>query len=85
MHTTSFITPFGVYWWRVLPMGIKTAHQVYQRMVDWGVHSCKCSRPYIDDILTGKGKGIIGRHGQIKSAQGFLRIVKSEDPGDRNY
>ena len=83
MHITSFITPFGVYMWRVLPMGIKVAPQVYQRMVDWVVRKCKCSRPYIDDILTGTGKGIIGRHGQIKSAQDFLRIVKSEDPGDR--
>ena len=43
--------------WRVLPMGIKVAPQVYQRMVDWVVRKCKCSRPYIDDILTGTGKG----------------------------
>ena len=83
MHITSFITSFGVYMWQVLPMDIKVAPQVYQRMVNWVVRKCKCSRPYIDDILTETGKGIIGRHGKIKSAQDFLHIVKSEDPGDR--
>ena len=83
MHTASFIRPFGVYMWRVLPMGIKVAPRAYQCMVGCVVRKFKCSRPYIDDILTGTGKGIIGRHGQIKSAPGFLRIVKSEDPGDR--
>ena len=83
MHLTSVITPFGAYMWLVLPMGIKMAPQVYQRMVDWVVRKCECNRPYIDDILTGAGKGIIGRHGRIKSAQDFLRIANSENPGDR--
>ena len=82
MHIFSFITPFGVYMWQVLPMGIKVAPQVYQRMADLVVRKGKCSRPYFDDILTGTGKGILGRHGKIKSAHVFLHIVKFKDPGD---
>ena len=28
---TAFITPFGVYEWKVLPMGVKVGPQVFQR------------------------------------------------------
>ena len=29
----AFVTPWGLYQWTVLPMGLKTALQAYQRMV----------------------------------------------------
>ena len=32
-HLTAFITPFGVYEWRALPMGIRVGPQVLQRLV----------------------------------------------------
>ena len=60
MHVTSFITPFVVYMWRVPLMGVKVAPQMYQCMVDWVVRKSKCSRPYIDDRITGTRNGITG-------------------------
>ena len=52
---TAFITPFGVYEWKVLPMGVKVGPQVLQRLVAWVVRNCRTSGPYIDDVLTGTG------------------------------
>ena len=52
---TAFITPFGVYEWKVLPMGVKVGPQVFQRLVAWVVRNCPTSGPYIDDVLTGTG------------------------------
>ena len=36
---TAFITPFGVYEWKVLPMGVKVGPQVFQRLVAWVVRN----------------------------------------------
>ena len=50
---TAFVTPWGLYQWTVLPLGLKTAPQAYQRMV------CRVlqvfsdvygTKPYIDDL-----------------------------------
>ena len=30
---TAFVTPWGLYQWTILPMGLKTAPQAYRRMV----------------------------------------------------
>ena len=54
---TAFITPFGVFQWTVLPMGVKVGPQVFQRMVAHVVRGCcPASSPYMDDVLTGTGK-----------------------------
>lgn len=52
---TAFMTPWGVYEWEVLPMGLKTAPAAYQRMVSWCLSQDPAikARPYIDDILHG--------------------------------
>ena len=52
---TAFMTPWGVFEWEVLPMGLKTAPAAYQRMVDWCLSQDPDirARPYIDDILEG--------------------------------
>ena len=55
-HYTSFITPSGVYEWKVLPMGVKEGPQAFQRMVAYCLKDSPDSRPYIDDVLTGTGK-----------------------------
>ena len=54
-HRTASITPFGVYEWKVLPMGVKVGPQVFQRLVQWVVRNCPFSDPYIDDVLTSTG------------------------------
>ena len=60
---TAFVTPWGVYEWLVLPMGLKRAPTTYQRMVaaclDSGFRGKKIftngfgTKPYIDDRLHG--------------------------------
>ena len=70
-HWTAFMTPWGVFEWEVLLMGLKTAPTAYQRMVSW----CLArdpeikSRPYIDDIL----------HGTRGNAQGNIDESVLED------
>ena len=53
---TAFTTPWGLFEWTVLPMGLKTAPSLYQRLVS----SCLGkftdqygTTPYIDDVLHG--------------------------------
>ena len=53
-HLTAFITPFGVYEWLVLPMGVKVGQQVFQRLVQWVLRTCPHGGPYIDVVLTGR-------------------------------
>ena len=49
------MTPWGVYEWLVLPMGLKTALAQYQRMVQWCLEQDKriSAKAYIDDVLAG--------------------------------
>ena len=54
-HLTAFITPFGVYEWLVLPIGVQVGPQVFQRLVQWVLRTCPHSGPCIDDVLTGTG------------------------------
>ena len=52
---TAFIMPFGVYEWKVLPMGVKVGPQVFQRLVAWVVRNCCTTGRYIDNVLTCTG------------------------------
>ena len=54
-HLTAFISPFGVYEWLVLPMGVKVGPQVFQHLMKSVLHTCPHSGPYIDDVRTGTG------------------------------
>ena len=50
---TAFVTSWGIYHWLVLPMGIKQAPALFQRLVNWTLREVKNSKAYVDDILTG--------------------------------
>ena len=52
---TAFMTPWGVFEWEVLPMGLKTAPAAYQRMVQYCLSQDPDiqGKPYIDDMLEG--------------------------------
>ena len=53
---TAFVTPWGLYQWTVLPMGLKTAPQAYQRMVCRVLQDftdAHGTKPYIDDVCHG--------------------------------
>ena len=77
-HYTSFITPFGVYEWKVLPMGVKVGPQAFQRMVAYCLKDCPDSRPYIDDVLTGTGKKYACQ-GQVTDHRHIQHIMKDPD------
>ena len=49
---TAFVTPWGLFQWTVLPMGLKTAPQMCQRMVSDCLSSLGLE-PYIDNLLLG--------------------------------
>ena len=34
-HLTAFCTPFGIFEWNVLPMGVKVGPAAYQQMVQY--------------------------------------------------
>jgi hypothetical protein len=50
---TAFVTPWGNYQWTVLPMGIKQAPALFQRLVNWSLKEVTKARAYVDDILVG--------------------------------
>ena len=54
-HLTAFCTPFGVFEWTVLPMGVKVGPAAYQQMVQQITRNSPSSKPYIDDIPTSNG------------------------------
>ena len=60
---TAFCTPFGVFEWNVLPMGVIVGPAAFQRMVSWCLahHQVPGARAYIDDILTGTGATELGK------------------------
>ena len=50
---TAFVTPWSTYQWTVLPMGIKQAPALFQRLVNWTLRDVNKARAYVDDILVG--------------------------------
>ncbi len=37
----------------VLPMGIKQAPALFQRLINWSLREVQCARAYVDDVLVG--------------------------------
>ena len=59
---TAFCTPFGVFEWRVPPMGVKVGPQAFQRMVSDCLKSLQShTHIYIDDLLTGTSPKLCGK------------------------
>lgn len=48
---TAFITPFGLYEWRVLPFGLRNAPSEFQRVIDFALRNVNNVVVYIDDII----------------------------------
>jgi len=49
-HKTAFLTPLGLYQWKVMPMGLKNAPATFQRMIDTVLNPCRLfCRAFMDD------------------------------------
>ena len=74
-HLTAFNTPFGVFEWNILRMGVKVGPAAFQEIVQHVTLKCLASRPYIDDILSSSGRS------QLPTQQQDIPLpVKMEDP-----
>ena len=54
---TAFVTPWGVYMWLVLPMGVKNGPAMFQRMVQSCIAHLPFARVYVDDNIVGSRGG----------------------------
>ena len=50
---TSMSTPIGTFRWKVLPMGMKNAPAIFQRIMDYILKDLEFADPYIDDVIIG--------------------------------
>ena len=50
---TTMSTPQGTYRWKVMPMGLKNAPAIFQRIMDYVLKDFDFADPYIDDIVIG--------------------------------
>ena len=70
---TAFCTPFGVFEWRVLPMGMKVGPQGFQRMVSDCLKSLQPHKHIcIVDLLTGTRLKLCGK-GKILDSKAYLK------------
>ena len=74
---TAFITPKGIYCYRVMPFGLKNAEATYQRMVTimFGHLIEKNVEVYIDGMLI-KSLGKVNHIGDLREVLGILRSNK---------
>ena len=52
-HKTAFVTPKGLYQWRVMPMGLRNAPSRFQRIMAYVLRNGPAANAYMDDILVG--------------------------------
>ncbi|KAF0036506.1 hypothetical protein F2P81_011818 [Scophthalmus maximus] len=56
-YLTTFSTPFGCYRWLMMPMGISTAPEIFQRRLTQALEDLPCLYIIADDVLiTGQGE-----------------------------
>ena len=53
IEKTAFITPGGLFQWKVAPFGLKTVPETYQRLIDKVIQGLKCNIciGYLDDLI----------------------------------
>ena len=50
-YLTAMSTPLGTYVWKVMPMGLKNAQAIFQRIMEWVLKDIPKADPYIDDVV----------------------------------
>ena len=58
-HLTAMSTPMGIYVWKVMPMGLKNAPAIFQRIMEYVLRDLPFADPYIDDVIVGSTGGTI--------------------------
>jgi hypothetical protein len=60
---TSFVTPFGAFYYTTIPFGLKSVGATYQRCIQWCLHSLlgRNAEAYVDDMVikTQEDEGLI--------------------------
>ena len=52
-HKMTFIYPWGIYAFKMLPFGLKNARAIFQRAMSYAFHDIKSIvQPYLDDLPT---------------------------------
>jgi hypothetical protein len=73
---TSFITPFGMYCYVIMPFSLRNASATYQRCMQhvFGDHIGRTVEAYVDDIFvkTRKADDLVD---DLRIALGYLRAV----------
>ena len=74
MEKTSFITPWGTYYYKVMPFGLKNAGATYQRAATTLLHDMihKKVEVYVDDMIV-KAKD---REGHTPTLRKFFKRIK---------
>ena len=52
-HYTCMSTPLGLLQWKVMPMGLKNAPAIFQRIMEYVLRDFPFADPYINDIIIG--------------------------------
>ena len=52
---TAMTTPFGLYQWKVMPMGAKNGNSAFQRMMDWVLKEFEFADAFVDDVIIATG------------------------------
>ena len=75
IEKTSFITPWGMYYYKVMPFGLKNAGATYQHAATTLLHDLihKEVEVYVDDMIV-KSKD---REGHIPALQKFFKRILS--------
>ena len=81
-HKTAFVTPWGLYEWVRLPMGLKNALGEFQRFMEYcldGLRDDICTN-YIDDIIVlSLSQRNVGSSSEKSST--WARLFKKQDTG----
>ena len=48
---TAMSTPYGLWQWKVMPMGAKNGNAAFQRMMEWVLKDFDFAWPFVDDVI----------------------------------
>ena len=76
---TAMFTPLGPMQWKVVAMGAKNGHAVFQRMMEHLLGPVRdCADPFVDDIIIGSGTEDMTEEELIAAHENHLRKVLEE-------